>query len=68
MRPIDRILGRQVTETASFAVRPYGTTASEAQATDQAATAASSGTTTNLTTGGSRPISSGGITNRGEQV
>lgn len=56
MRPVDRILRREAAPRPRFAVRNFGTTAAEAQATDSAAAAASGpgGTTTNLTTGDSR--------------
>jgi hypothetical protein len=69
MRPIDRILNREPTPTPSYAVRPFGTTAAEAQAADAAAAENSNGTTTeNLTTGTAKtPVIQGELINRGEK-
>lgn len=56
MRSIDRILRRETAERPSYAVRAFGTTAAEAEATDAAAAAVAGdgGTSPNLTTGGTR--------------
>jgi hypothetical protein len=51
VRPVDRILGRDTGKPASFAVRPFGTSAAEAQAIAASATAAGTGSIAG-TTGG----------------
>lgn len=51
-RPVDRLLGRDAPQTTSFGIRPFGTSAAEAEAQTAAAAAAiGAAAGPNMTTG-----------------